>query len=202
MSSFNAIPQSELQPDSSIGLLLDSLPPSPPLVALFTFLQIQDSWKSMLGQEGWHLCQQLLLLSTIAVLNQTSSSAPGDQIHITQEQWHIMSFSHECSTCQGCCVFSGWPRLENRFLLWELRYHLFHFDPLQPRQSAQDAVGVFVMQPFYASSQDLVQYVFSAKGFWAIPLSRFHPFSYQHWQDPIGIQQSADMFVFILWSWH
>lgn len=36
MSSFNGIPLSELQPNSSIGLLPCSLPPPPRLVALFS----------------------------------------------------------------------------------------------------------------------------------------------------------------------
>lgn len=154
MSSFNAIPQSELQPDSSIGLFLCSLPPSPPLVALFTFLQIEDSWKSMLGQEGWHLCQQLLLLSTTAVLNQISSSAPGDQIHITQEQHHLMSFSHVCSPCWGWCVLRGWPRLEKQVSVVGIQVSLVSFWSFAVQiVSPRCCLGAFVMQPLYESSQ-------------------------------------------------
>ena len=78
MSSFNGIPLSELQSNFSIGLLPCSFSPFLPLVALFSFLLNSGQLEIMLGREGRHWCQQLLLLLTTATLNKISSSVPGD----------------------------------------------------------------------------------------------------------------------------
>lgn len=139
MSSFNGIPLSELQPNSSIGLLPRSLPPSHPLVALF-FLPPKSK---TVGKHAWPRGPPFVPAAPSALNNCSPKSnqplcawrlslchliavAPcGTWPHILPAWTHFFISSEDC-----------WRW---RLMSWGVKAYMFYFGPLQTENQKQVA---------------------------------------------------------------